>query len=118
MLPRRRFLALATALAAGPAFARGSGLRLIMAERPDCVYCRAWRSEVGPGYAASPEGRAAPLLPVPIEGPWPDGLALDRAPRETPTFILVRGGSEIGRFEGYDDPATFRADLRALLARA
>lgn len=122
MPTRRQTLAFApaliVALRAGQATARPAGLRLIMAERGDCPWCAAWRREVLPGYARSAQGRDAPLLPVPIDGPWPDGLALARAPSDTPTFILVRGGMEVGRFAGYDNPAGFRADLAAVLAAA
>lgn len=118
MLSRRLFVTLAIlAGTAGRAAAKPPLLQLIMAERQGCEYCAAFRREVLPGYASSAEGRAVPLLPVPIDGPWPDGLALDRAPVTSPTFILVRSGMEVARFEGYDDPTTFRQDMRRALAR-
>ena len=33
----------------------------------------------------------------PLKGPYPDGLALDRRPWLTPSFILLRGGQEVAR---------------------
>ena len=83
---------------------------------PRCPFCAAFRREVLPGYASHPLGRAAPLTAVPIDGPWPDGLALARAPQASPTFILLENRMEIGRFEGYDDPETFWRALGDLLA--
>lgn len=94
------------------------GIRLVMVDRARCVYCLAWKRQVMPGYAASPEGRAAPLAIIAMEGPWPDGLVLASRPFVTPTFILIRDGIEEGRIEGYADPAAFWPMLRALLAEA
>src|SRR5690606_41734533 len=37
-------------------------VRLIMVEDPGCPYCALWDKEVGVAYAASPEGRFAPLV--------------------------------------------------------
>lgn len=121
---KRRFLA-GTALGlwaavsgAGPVFAQAGRFRLLMVVQRGCVYCAAWRREVGPSYGASPEGRIAPVFEVDINGPWPDGLAIGRAPYATPTFILLRDGQESGRIEGYPGPEAFRSELRAALADA
>ena len=65
------------------------GRALLMVEAPRCPFCAAFRREVLPGYASHPMGRAAPLVSVPIDGPWPDGLALASAPQASPTFILL-----------------------------
>ena len=94
------------------------GLRLLMAEKKDCVYCLAWDRNVGPGYGASAAGRAAPLMRVDIHGPYPDGLVLERRPFVTPTFILLDDGVEIGRLEGYMTAQQFHAALNGLLAQA
>lgn len=92
------------------------GQRLVMVDLEGCAFCAAFRREVMPGYAATPEGRAAPLAVVPFDGPWPDGIALAGRPRVTPTFILLRDGVEQARIEGYADARAFRARLRAVLA--
>ena len=109
-----RFLAvLALVLIALPAVA--DPIRLLMVEKHGCVYCRAWDRNIGPGYAASDAGQAAPLMRVDIHGPWPDGLALARRPFVTPTFILLDGGMEVGRLEGHMTPGQFYPALTALL---
>ena len=111
-------LAALIALLLGALPAAAGPLRLLMVEKKDCVYCAAWDRQVGPGYAASPAGRAAPLQRVDIYGPYPDGLALARRPFVTPTFILLDGGAEIGRLEGYMTPAQFYPALAELLRQA
>ena len=110
-----RFLA-ALALMTLPAAA--DPLRLLMVEKDGCIYCQAWDRNIGPGYAASDAGRAAPLMRVDIHGPYPDGLALARRPFVTPTFILLDGGSEVGRLEGHMTAAQFWPALNALLDQA
>ena len=55
-------------------------IALVMVDRAGCPYCTAWKREILPGYAAHPTGRSLPLALVPLDGPWPDGLALARAP--------------------------------------
>ena len=90
-------------------------LQLLVAHDAACGDFARWQREIGPGYGASAAGRAAPLLEVAMDGPWPDGLALASRPRQTPTFILVDDGREIGRIEGYGDAAGFQARLTRLL---
>lgn len=115
---RRAVLTTIALAAALPALAAPApkGRALLIVEAPRCPFCAAFRREVLPSYALHPFGRAAPLTAVPIDGPWPDGLALARAPQASPTFILLENGMEIGRFEGYDNPQTFWRALGGLLA--
>lgn len=103
--------------AAGPGLA-APGLRLLMVRRRGCVYCAQWDREIAPVYAAHAEGRAAPLLQVDRDGPFPDGLALARRPWLTPSFILLRDGVEVTRFEGYPGAERFFPVLRDMLALA
>lgn len=92
------------------------GLRLVMVDLKGCGFCAAFKREVLPGYATRAEGRAAPLSVIEIDGPWPDGIVLDGRPRVTPTFILLRGGIEQSRIEGYAGPDSFWPGLRDMLA--
>lgn len=113
---RGYFSGLAVCLFLGTSGAAFAGpLQLLVAHDAACGDFARWQREIGPAYATSPEGRAAPLLDVSMDGPWPDGLALSSRPRQTPTFILVDEGREIGRIEGYGDAASFRAGLSRLL---
>lgn len=92
--------------------------RLLMVERRGCIYCERWDAEIAPGYPKTDEGRAAPLLRVDVNGPWPDGLVLDRAPFITPTFILLDRGFERARLEGYPGDIHFYPVLRDMLKQA
>ena len=67
------------------------GIELVMVDRVGCIYCAAWKAEVMPQYAATPEGRAAPLRIVDIDGPWPDGMALASRPSSRRTEIANSG---------------------------
>ncbi|MDF3854691.1 SoxS protein [Paracoccus sp. P2] len=119
MLTRRAILAgmAAMAMAAGPV-AAAAGLQLLMVRRRGCVYCAQWDREIAPVYGRHTEGRAAPLLLVDRDGPWPDGLVLARRPWLTPTFILLQGGVEQVRVEGYPGRERFFEVLRDMLAQA
>lgn len=117
MLTRRGFLAGAGILAAGRARA-APRLRLMMVRRAGCVYCAQWDREIAPIYDRRPEGRAAPVFMVDVEGPYPDGLALARRPWLSPTFILLLGGQEVARFEGYPGRDRFFDVLGAMLDQA
>ncbi|WP_245155535.1 SoxS protein [Paracoccus ravus] len=119
---RRPLLGLGVGLFLGVAFASrlraAPRLQLLMIRRKGCAYCAQWDSEIAPIYADHPEGRAAPLLMVDVNGPYPDGLALDRMPWLTPGFILLRDGIEVTRYEGYPGEAHFFPMLRKMLAAA
>lgn len=93
-------------------------IRLMMVEQEGCIYCEAWDREIEPGFPKSAEGQAAPLLRVDIDGPWPDGIALDRRPTITPTFILLRDGAELSRLEGYPGDQYFYPLIDGMLTDA
>lgn len=94
------------------------GIKLLMVERQGCIHCAAFRREIAPGYATSSEGGRAPLVPIDIDGPWPDGLALGSAPYLTPTFILLRDGVELSRIIGYPGADRFYPMLSQMMAEA
>ncbi|MFN3525174.1 MAG: SoxS protein [Paracoccus sp. (in: a-proteobacteria)] len=97
---------------------RAAPVWLMMVTSPACHHCAAWKAEIGPGYAASVEGRIAPIFEVDLRGPYPDGLALDRRPWITPSFLLLRHGAELGRIEGYVGKRHFHPVLNSLLVEA
>lgn len=76
-------------------------MQLLMFEEPGCVWCARWNADVGGEYPITPEGQAAPLVRLQLRDPLPDDLTLISRPRYTPTFVVVRDGTEIGRIEGY-----------------
>ena len=117
---RRGFLGLALACSSGGLARAGAadGLQLLMIRSKGCVWCARWDREIGPVYAASPEGRLAPLVMLDVGGPYPDGLVLARMPWLTPSFILVRRGAEVTRQEGYPGARQFFPVLRDMIEQA
>ena len=73
---------------------------LLMVREDNCPWCTVWDEEIGPIYPKTPEGKFAPLVHVDL-GESIDGIRLLKSVIYTPTFILVKNGSEIARVEGY-----------------
>jgi len=82
-------------------------VRLMMVEELGCPWCDRWKAEIGPIYPKTAEGRVAPLFKVMIRDPLEDGIILNSPPIYTPTFILLNGGQEVGRIEGYQSDEFF-----------
>ncbi len=95
--------------------ALGSSTMLVMIEGPDCVYCRKWEREIGPGYRASDEGKIAPLVKR-MKG-HPDVAGI-RGVAYTPTFVLYDRGTEVGRIIGYAGADFFWGELGRLLKQS
>jgi len=110
------FLLLAVLAAAwrAPAVA-STGLRLVMVEEHGCRFCLRWNAEIAPGYPKSAEGRFAPLKRVRRSAPEIRGLA---PVVYTPTFLVMRGGEELGRITGYPGADYFYDELRPILSSA
>lgn len=89
-------------------------VRLVMVEDPGCPYCALWDKEVGGAYAASAEGRFAPLVRRRRDDP--DVKKLGKIVY-SPTFIVVRDGVEVGRIVGYPGPDFFWGLLEGLLKK-
>jgi thioredoxin-related protein len=90
---------------------------LIMFEEPGCMWCARWDRDVGDAYHMTAEGRRAPLLRRYIGDGAPEGVTLASSARFTPTFVLVEGGREVGRIEGYPGEDFFWPMLGVLLDR-
>lgn len=115
---RAAILALLAALAAA-APAGADGFRLLMVEQPSCPWCRLFDRETAAAYAASPEGRAAPLERVQLGGPLPEGVRLASPAVGTPTFVLLGpDGAERARLVGYPGAEFFWAQLGGMFDRA
>lgn len=116
-VPNRRsaMLMLAATLFGTRALAAPKGLSLIMVDREGCVYCARWKAEILPGYAGHATGKQLPLKIIPMDGPWPNGIVLDRAPYISPTFLVMRDNVELARLEGYPGQAYFWSALETLL---
>ncbi|MEQ8823428.1 MAG: transcriptional regulator [Filomicrobium sp.] len=109
-------LVLALAVAALPEQARAySDTQLVMMEEAGCSWCDKWREEIGVIYDRTKEGRTAPLRRVDVHGRMPKDLKFLKPAYFTPTFILVAGGREIGRIQGYPGEDFFWPMLGELL---
>ncbi len=105
-----------TVMAAGTApSGTASGVQLIMIEDRGCPYCARWNEEVGGAYAASAEGLFAPLVRRPRNHPDVKKFANIIY---SPTFIVVRGGVELGRITGYPGADFFWGMLDQILRPA
>ncbi len=94
----RRFIA-ATAVALLPALPAWP-VELVMVEQPGCYNCKLWDQEIAPIYPRTEAGQHAPLRREQLHE-RPNDLTYARAVNFTPTFILIDGGEEIARLEGY-----------------
>ncbi len=92
---------IALALSLSAVSAQAEQMRLLMFEEVGCHWCAKWNSKLGPIYPKTAEGRTAPLKRIDIHDPIPAGIKLKSRPQFTPTFVVIRNGTEIGRIEGY-----------------
>ncbi len=114
-MPRALFvLVLLTGLLAGAAARAGE---LVMFEQAYCDWCEAWDAEVGRIYARTDEGKLLPLRRVDIHEKRPADLAVIGRVRFTPTFVVMEGGREIGRIQGYPGEDSFYGLLGEIIAK-
>ena len=92
-----------------------NGVHLLMIEDPGCPYCARWHREVGEAYAASSEGKFAPLVRRHRNAA---DIINFRNIVFSPTFIIVQDGVEIDRIVGYPGPDFFWGLLGRILERA
>ncbi len=95
-----------------------AAMELLMLEQPGCMYCARWDAEVAPIYPKTSEGRAAPLRRLHLHAALPPGIAINRPPAFTPTFVLIVDGVETDRIEGYPGEDFFWALLAGMITKA
>ena len=101
-------------LVAAPGFA---DRYLLMAEVNGCYWCARWKSEIGPIYPKTDEGKIAPLHTYNMFKDKPDVEFAEKVVY-SPTFILIENNREVGRIEGYTNDEFFWGLLGQLLAEA
>ncbi|AUQ62219.1 hypothetical protein [Phaeobacter inhibens] len=87
---------------------------LVMVEQPGCAWCARWDAEIAPIYPKTAEGRFAPLRRADLRA-MPEDLTLSRRVTFTPTFLIVEGGHEMARLEGYPGEDFFWPLITGLL---
>jgi len=93
-------------------------LQLIVIEVPGCFYCRLFRRDVLPAYAATPNARRIPMRVIDLKAAKARKLSLARPIDVVPTVVLLRGGKEIGRIPGYLARENFLRSINYLLSHA
>lgn len=107
--------ALAFAALALPSQARAA--ELLMFESRSCIYCLRWDRDVGSIYDKTAEAKVLPLRRIDIDRQSASGVKLSEPVRYTPTFVVVDGGREIGRIEGFSSDDSFWGLLDRLAAK-
>lgn len=108
----------ALAFAAMATMAMAEQIELLMFEQPGCIYCERWMHDVGGEYPLTGEGRRAPLRMMQLHAQVPKDVTLVAPPVFTPTFVVIKGGIETGRIEGYPGEDFFWPLLADLIAKA
>lgn len=110
---RAVWAALALAASAGRASAADTATLLVY-EDPACAPCVLFDRQVGAIYGRTDEARRVSLQRESFSAAMARTGPL-APPRVAPTFVLVQGGREIGRFEGYSSDELFWMNLHYLL---
>jgi hypothetical protein len=93
-----------------------AAMELVMFRQAGCPWCAAWDREVGPIYPKTEFGRRVPVRFVDL-GRARDTAGLKSPVRFTPTFVVLEGGREIGRIEGYPGQDFFWGLLENLVPK-
>lgn len=80
---------------------------LVVLEAPNCIYCAIFRRDVLPSYQRSQQASELPLRFLDVNDPAADQLKLSSSVSIVPTIVLIRGGKEVGRINGYSGPEAF-----------
>ena len=91
-----------------------AAMELVMFRQGGCPWCATWDREIGPIYPKTDIGQRAPVRFVDIAQARHFDGELKSPVRFTPTFVLLDGGREIGRIEGYPGQDFFWARLENL----
>jgi thioredoxin-related protein len=92
-----------------------SRLEIVVVEERDCLYCRLFRRDLFPAYAASPRARDVPMRFLDAGDLASSRLTLKSAVDVVPTILVLADGAEIGRVPGYATREIFFSSINALL---
>jgi hypothetical protein len=94
-----------------------TAMELVMFRQAGCPWCAAWDREIGPIYPKTDIGKLAPVRFVDIAQARKFDGDLKGPVRFTPTFVLLDGGREVGRIEGYPGQDFFWPRLENLVPK-
>lgn len=95
----------------------GSEYELVMVKRDGCIYCEIWERDLGPIYPKTDIGAFAPLRMVDITETKGKDTPFKNPVVFTPTFVIVKDGTEMRRMEGYQSEDFFWGVLEMILER-
>lgn len=98
--------------------AKVAATELIIFESSGCVWCETWNEEIGDSYDKTTEAQSAPLRRVDVDDHRPDDLNHINGIVYTPTFVMIKDGSEVGRIIGYPGEDFFWQLLNELIVKA
>jgi thioredoxin-related protein len=94
-----------------------SRLEIVVIEERDCLYCRLFRRDLFPAYAAPPRAREVPMRFLDAGELAASRLTLKSAVDVVPTILVLADGAEIGRVPGYATREIFFRAINALLSQ-
>ncbi len=112
-----RTVLVVVAFLTGSSAATAEDFKLVMFEEDGCYWCETWKSEIGPKYGETAEGKLAPVEVVDIDEGAPEDLVLVSSLVYTPTFVLFKDGYEVGKIEGYPGEDFFWWFLEQMLEK-
>lgn len=90
---------------------------LVVIEVTDCAYCRVFRRDLLPAYAASNQARDVPIRFLKVDEVSRSGSALRAPINIVPTVLVLEQGREIGRIPGLTGQDTFFRAIDLILGR-
>lgn len=90
---------------------------LVVVEVKNCAYCRVFRRDLLPAYAASTKARDVPIRFLEVEEVSKAGIALRGPINIVPTVLVLEQGREIGRIPGLTGQDTFFRAIDYILGR-
>ena len=81
--------------------------QLLMITSDSCPWCEAFEQEIGVGYSLTEEGKSLPLRRHDFFEKMPKEFDHIEPAIMTPTFVVIRDNTEVGRIVGYPGSELF-----------
>lgn len=88
---------------------------LVVIETLNCAYCRVFRRELLPAYAASSRAKDMPIRFLKVNEVGRAGISLRQPISIVPTTLVLEEGREIGRIPGLTGHDTFFRAIQMIL---
>ncbi|MEL7049327.1 MAG: thioredoxin family protein [Pseudomonadota bacterium] len=88
---------------------------LVVIETPNCAYCRSFRKNLLPAYAASSRAKDVPIRFVTYKDVAKAGFSLREPIKILPTILVLDDGQEIGRIPGLTGHDLFFKSIQHIL---